>query len=134
MIAHQELRERGRVGHEKHAQLSYLVARHVDFVLTRDWANEVLHLDDQLPDAPIELGRIRGRVITWDPTIMAALAERGVRIPNVPEMIDRYLERLADLPLATVRRDWERFQRLYFARVDDPGREMPFRARLAEGR
>ena len=134
VIAHQELRQRGRIGHEKHAQLSYLVDRHVDFVLTRDWANEVLHLDDQLPDAPIELGRIRGRVITWDPTIMAALAERGVRIPNVPEMIDRYLERLADLPLATVRRDWERFQRLYFARVDDPGREMPFRARLAEGR
>jgi hypothetical protein len=134
VIAHQELRERGRIGHEKHAQLSYLVARRVDFVLTRDWANEVLHLDDQLPDVPIELGRIRGRVITWDPTIMAALAERGVRIPNVPDLIDRYLATIAERPIATVRRDWERFRRLYFDRVSDPERELPFRARLAEAR
>lgn len=129
-IAHQALHERGRIGHEKHAELSYLVARRVDFVLTRDWANEVLHLDAQLPDVPIELGRIRGRVITWDPRIITPLAERGVRVPNVPALIDRYLATLADQPLAAVRRDWERFRRLYFDRVDDPEREMPFRARL----
>lgn len=131
-IAHQPLTRRGRIGHEKHASLAYLVARHVDFVLTRDWANEVLHLDDQLPDVPIELGRIRGRVITWDPAIMAALAARGVRVPDVPAQIDRYLAGMAGLPDATVRRDWERFRRLYFDRVPDPARELPFRARLAD--
>lgn len=129
-IAHQGLRERGRIGHEKHAQLPYLLARKVDFVLTRDWANEVLHLDDQLPDVPIELGRIRGRVITWDPQIMAALAARGVRTPDVPGQIDRYVAGMAGVPDATVRRDWERFRRLYFDRVPDPAREAAFRARL----
>lgn len=129
-IAHQELPERGRVGHEKHARLSYLVARRVDFVLTRDWANEVLHLDDQLPDVPIDLGRIGGRVITWDPAIMGALAARGVRVPDVPAQIDAYLAGMASRSDADVRRDWERFRRLYFDRTPDPGRERPFRARL----
>ena len=129
-IAHQVLRERGRVGHEKHAELAYLVERRVDFVLTRDWANQVLRLDDQLPDVPIELGRIRGRVITWEPQIMAALAARGVHTPDVPGQIDRYLAAMAGVPDAAVRRDWEKFRRLYFDRVPDPAREAPFRARL----
>ncbi|HEY6173927.1 MAG TPA: hypothetical protein VIX73_05755, partial [Kofleriaceae bacterium] len=130
VIAHQPLGERGRIGHEKHASLAYLLARRVDFVLTRDYANEVLHLDDQLPDVPIEFGRIRGRVITWDPTIMAALAARGVRVPDVPAQIDRYIAGMAAQPDDVVRRDWQRFRRLYFDRVPDPAREAPFRARV----
>ena len=131
-IAHQPLGARGRIGHEKHAQLGYLLARRVDFVLTRDYANEVLHLDDQLPDVPIELGRVRGRVISWDPAIMAALAARGVRVPDVPGQIDRYTAAMAGAPDDVVRRDWQRFRRLYFDRVPDPVREAAFRVRLGQ--
>jgi hypothetical protein len=129
-IAHQPLGERGRIGHEKHAQLAYLLARRVDFVLTRDYAKEVLHLDAQLPDVPIELGGVRGRVISWDPAIMAALAARGVRVPDVPGQIDRYTAAMAGTSDEVVRRDWQRFRRLYFDRVPDARREAPFRARL----
>jgi arabinofuranosyltransferase len=129
-IARQELRERGRVGHEKHAQLSYLLARRVDFVLTRDYANTVLHLDAALPDVPIALGKIQGRVITWDPAIMAALRARGVAVPDVPAQIDRVIAALPGRSDAEVRRDWERYRRLYFDRAPDPAREAPFRARL----
>ena len=129
-IAHQELPVRGRIGHEKHAKLSYLVERRVDFLLTRDWGNELLRLDDQLPDAPIDLGRIGGRVITWDPEIMAALAARGVHVPDVPAQIDAYIAGMAGRSDADVRRDFERFRRLYFDRTPDPARELPFRARL----
>jgi hypothetical protein len=129
-IAHQELLERGRVGHEKHARLPYLVDRRVDFVLTRDWANQVLQLDAQLPSVPIDLGRIEGRVITWDPAIMAALAARGVRVPDVRAQIDAYIAGMASRSDAEVRRDWERFRWLYFERTPDPARERPFRARL----
>jgi hypothetical protein len=129
-IARQELRERGRVGHEKHAQLPYLLARRVDFVLTRDHANTVLRLDAALPDVPIALGKIQGRVITWDPAIMAALRARGVAVPDVPAQIDRVIAALPGRSDADVRRDWERYRRLYFDRVPDPAREAPFRARL----
>jgi hypothetical protein len=129
-IAHQELPARGRVGHEKHAKLAYLLARRVDFLLTRDWGNELLRLDDHLPDAPINLGQIEGRVISWDPAIMAALAARGVRVPDVPAQIDAYITGMASRSDADVRRDWERFRRLYFDRTPDPARELPFRARL----
>ncbi len=129
-IAHQELPARGRIGHEKHAKLPYLAARRVDVVLTRDWANQVLHLDEQLPDVPIDLGRIEGRVITWDPAVMAALAARGVRVPDVPAQIDAYIAGMASRSDADVRRDWQRFRRLYFDRTPDPARERPFRTRL----
>jgi hypothetical protein len=129
-IARQELRERGRIGHEKHAQLAYLLARRVDFVLTRDYANATLGLDAALPDVPIALGKIQGRVITWDPAIMAALRARGVAVPDVPAQIDRAIAALPGRPDADVRRDWERYRRLYFDRVPDPAREAPFRARL----
>jgi hypothetical protein len=129
-IAHQVLLLRGRIGHEKHARMPYLFSRHVDLLLTHDWANEVLGLDQVLPDVPIELGRITGRVITWNPAIMEALRARGVRVPDVPGQIDRYLAELATLPDEAVRTDWERFRRLYFDRVADPAREAPFRARL----
>jgi hypothetical protein len=130
-IAHQELPERGRIGHEKHARLPYLLARHVDLLLTRDpTASERLQLDDQLPTVPIELGRIAGQVITWDPATMAALAARGVRVPDVPAQIDAYVARMASRSDAEVRRDWERYRRLYFDRTPDPAREQPFRRRL----
>ena len=129
-IARQELRERGRIGHEKHAQLGYLLARRVDFVLTRDYANTTLGLDAALPDVPIALGKIQGRVITWDPTIMAALRARGVAVPDVPAQIDRIIAAMPGRTDADVRRDWERYRRLYFDRVPDPAREAPFRARL----
>jgi hypothetical protein len=129
-IARQPLGERGRVGHEKHAQLPYLFARHVDFVLTRDYANTTLGLDAALPNVPIELGKIAGRVITWDPAIMSALATRGVVVPDVPAQIDRAIAAMPARSDAEVRRDWERYRRLYFDRVPDPAREAPFRARL----
>lgn len=131
-IAHQPLVARGRIGHEKHATLAYLLARRVDLVLTRDYANEVLKLDAQLPDVPIDLGRVRGRVISWDPAIMAALGARGVRVPDVPGQIDRYLAGMASLSDDVVRRDWQRFRRLYFDRAPDAAREAAFRARLGE--
>ena len=129
-IARQPLGERGRVGHEKHAQLPYLLARRVDFVLTRDYANATLGLDAALPNVPIELGKIAGRVITWDPAIMSALATRGVAVPDVPGQIDRAIAAMPARSDADVRLDWERYRRLYFDRVPDPAREAPFRARL----
>jgi hypothetical protein len=131
-IAHQELPERGRVGHEKHARLPYLLNRHVDFLLTRDWANVLLHLDDPLPvpDVPIDLGLVDARVITWDPAIMAALAARGVRVPDVPGQIDAYVAGMASRSDADVRRGWERYRRMYFNRTPDPAREQPFLRRL----
>jgi hypothetical protein len=69
-------------------------------------------------------------VITWDPAIMGALRARGVAVPDVPGQIDRYIAALDGRSDADVRRDWERFRRLYFDRVSDPAREAPFRARL----
>jgi hypothetical protein len=53
-----------------------------------------------------------------------------VRVPDVPAQIDRYLAAMASLSDEVVRRDRERFRRLYFDRVPDPARAAAFRARL----
>ncbi len=129
-IARQPLERRGRIGHEKHAQLPYLLERRVHLVLARGWANKVLKLDQSLPDVPVSLGDIQGRLLTWDPAIVTALRARGAVIPDVPAQIDRYVARMHRLTPEAVLRDWERYRRLYFDHVDDPQREAPFRARL----
>ncbi|HEX7839298.1 MAG TPA: hypothetical protein VF469_17590, partial [Kofleriaceae bacterium] len=64
----------------------------------------------------------------------AALAARGVRTPDVPAQIDGTIAAMAGASDEAVRRDWERFRRLYFDRVPDPAREAPFRARLSARR
>lgn len=129
-IAHQALRERGRIGHEKHAHLQYLLDRHVQFTLAREWANEILKLDAEIPDVPVDFGALRARMITYDPDVVLALRARGARIPDVPAQLDAYIAGMSQLPLDLVRRDYERYRRLYFDHVTDPAREAPFRARL----
>jgi len=51
-------------------------------------------------------------------------------VPDVPGQIDRAIAAMAARSDAEVRRDWERYRRLYFDRVPDPAREAPFRTRL----
>jgi hypothetical protein len=129
-IAHQPLLTRGRVGHEKAAPLAYLLQRHVNFVLSVRWANEALELDRYLPDVPISLRGVRGRVISWDPEVMPVLAARGARFADVPSLIDQYIANLPKVSDGQVRTDWEGLRRLYFDHAHDATREAPFRARL----
>jgi hypothetical protein len=129
-IARQTLERRGRIGHEKHAKLPYLLERRVHLVLARGWANKLLDLDRSLPDVPAMLGEVQARLLTWDPAIVAALRARGATIPDVPAQIDRVIARMDRSSPEAVLRDWERYRLLYFDHVDDPRREAPFRARL----
>ncbi len=129
-IARQTLERRGRIGHEKHAKLPYLLERRVHLVLARGWANKILELDRSLPDVPVMLGELQARLLTWDPAIVAALRARGATIPDVPAQIDRLIARMDRKTPEAVLRDWERYRLLYFDHVDDPQREAPFRARL----
>ena len=79
-IAHQPLRERGRVGHEKHAPARYLIeTRRVHFFLSP--TKEIRDtLDRYVPDVPARFGWLNARVLTWDPPVMEELERRGVEI------------------------------------------------------
>lgn len=79
-IAHQPLRVRGRVGHEKHAPPRYLIdTRRVHFFLSP--TKEIRDtLAAYVPDVPARFGWLNAQVLTWDPPVMEELKRRGVEI------------------------------------------------------
>jgi arabinofuranosyltransferase len=129
VIARQPLAERGRVGHEKHAHLDYLLGRGVELVFA-EHAREILDLDRFLPDIEVDLGGVKAWVVVWNPTIMAALRARGATFVDLPLVIDGVIAALPLIPDDAVQRAYDRLRRSYFDHVDDRAREAPFRARL----
>jgi hypothetical protein len=129
-VARQPLLRRGHVGHEKTAPLSYVIERGVHFVFSLERANIKLGLDRDLPHVPVDILGVPGRLLVWDPPLVAALRKRGARIPDVPTLIDSYVARMASLPDERVASDYAKLRRFYFNRVDDAARRAPFDARL----
>ena len=110
-IASQNLRERGRIGHEKAAPLEYLEERNVSFILgtmppDRDFGYNGLSIEG-FP------GKIE--ILTWQPEIMEPLSK-------YPEFtfadFPSYLESREQVSKS----DMERFQRYYFNHADDKER------------
>ena len=130
-IARQPLERRGRPGHEKIAPLDYLIReRNVNLVFGRV-AAERLHLDDLLPEVLIDFGAGgTGRLLRWDPGLVAELSHRGARVMDYPRQLDGLLESLDRLPDEVVVSDYRKARLFYFDHVNDPARERRFRARL----
>ena len=128
-IAHQTLRERGRVGHEKHANLDYVLARHTNFVF-KDSAAGLLELDRNIPDVRIDMGGVKGRVVMWDAVVMSQLRARGAVFGEITPVIDQTIAMLPMLPDDEVLRMWQMWSRFYFDHTVDPVRDAVFRTRL----
>ena len=131
-IAHRHLERRGRIGHEKVAPVDYLLQRRVDFVIHR-FAGVTLDLDAELPFVVIDFDTIPGRIVHWDPPVLAEVRRRGARFVDVTTVLDQYgptLETLTDEQAADA---FARMRRFYFDGVDDPRRRAMFEARLARG-
>jgi hypothetical protein len=128
-IAHQPLAKRGRVAHEKLAPVSCLLRRKVNFTI-RHFAAVTLRLDEQLPMAVVAFDTIPGRIVTWDPILMAELGRRGARFPDLPAELDRYIAGLDQVSDEQVRDAYQRFKGFYFDLVNDPERERAFRERI----
>ena len=130
-IAHQALAVRGRPGHEKLASLDYLVrVRRLHFLFNRSLSQRLL-VDKALPNMPVDFDGVWGWMLRWDPEVMAALAARGARFPDVPALIDQYVARLSEADDASVSDAYRRLKTFYFDHVADEAREAPFLARIA---
>ncbi|HEY2509735.1 MAG TPA: hypothetical protein VGI39_02730 [Polyangiaceae bacterium] len=132
-VARQPLARRGRVGHEKHAPLDYLVrvrGAQLTFskVPTLDQG-----LDDYVPPMHADLGGVRARLLTWDPAFVEAIRARGAHVDDFPAWLDGLIQRLPELSDAQVRDELTRCRRFYFDRVRDPRREAAFAERLSQG-
>jgi hypothetical protein len=130
-VARQPLAARGRIGHEKSAPLDYLIAtRKAHFAFSGEPQER---LASWIPPVFVTFDEgVHGQVLHWDPALMRELARRGAQVPDFPGMLDAYLRRIDQLPPESVRSEYARVQRFYFAHVDDPAREAAFRRRLSE--
>lgn len=131
-IARQPLAARGRPGHEKQASLEYLIGdRHVHFAISEE-ARYFLGMFGNIPTISIDIGEdVTLEVLHWDPEVMAALASRGVDVPDFTRMVDSYIRQIGTKSRDEVSRDYALLHRFYFDHVDDPAREAPFRRRLS---
>lgn len=129
-VAHQKIRKRGRVGHEKKATLEYLVDdRRAHLVVGHN-----PKLDDALraliPVIDLRYGTTKATLLTWDPDVMRAFRKRGARFEDFPATLDRFIAKMPEYSDSAVADMYMRAKRFYFAEVDDPRREAPFLRRL----
>jgi hypothetical protein len=129
LVARLELERRGRPGHEKLAPVEYLIdEREVHFTFSEVPRRRLREL---IPEIIVRFDdRVYGQVLHWEPELMAALGERGARFPDFTAYLDRVIAQLDGMPDERVGRIFERLERFYFRRVDDPVRESAFRTRL----
>ena len=129
-IARQELRERGRVGHEKRAPVDYLVAVRKAHVIFHARAPELLGLEGRLPAEEIQMGGVGGWLLHWDPALMNELRKRGARFVDFSDRIDGAITELSRITDGEVATNYAMFKLFYFDGVSDPARERPFLERL----
>lgn len=125
-IAHQPLAHRGRVGHEKIAPVSYLLSRHVDFVIQHA-STVTLGLKQRIPLVPIYFDQVPGYMVRWNPPLLAEMARRGARFVDFPAALDERKSDYARLPADSLQIEYARLKTFYFDTVPDPIREAWFK-------
>jgi arabinofuranosyltransferase len=128
-LARRPISKRGRVGHEKRAPLDYLIRRRMHLTFN---ASSRVHgaLDRVIPREDIAINGRPGRIITWDPVLMAALKQRGADFEDFPARLDRYIAEMGGHGDSKVAEDFTLFENFYFKHVVDRQREQAFLSRL----
>lgn len=119
-LARLQLKERGRVGHEKsiYQDAGYALQRRVHFLLER-----YQDLVQQEPWRAITLHGMPATIVIYDRALMAKLrGDPGIAFTDFEQHLDDYLAALADKTPAQVQADLVRFQLYYFAYNDDAPR------------
>ena len=130
-VAHQEITERGRPGHEKNPTPDYLVREKVNFYIG---PMEPPPRGQKVLNA-ILFENIVGRIIVYDNAIMSKLATYpGVHFNVMPEYLDSYIAGIDTIPKQQVERDYEYFKLFYFEHNSDTVRQQKIIDVLRKGR
>jgi len=140
-IAHLQVAEHARIGHEKKAPEQYLIARNVDFELRQVVSEIPEHLGPttiafQIPDHGLwQLAR----VVTYNKTVMNELykrfkaADNQSRIPLFEYIISDYaLHTVPNRPLDLLEKDYAGFRKFYFDRYPDTTLQHYFETRIEQ--
>ncbi|MFI5253555.1 MAG: hypothetical protein ACHQQQ_14110 [Bacteroidota bacterium] len=121
-IAHQEIIERGRPGHEKRAPYDYLVKRKVQIFFDN------VPSKDSTSFRTISFNGFLARIVTYDDSVMNRLAaDPGIRFANVSRVIDSYVSKIERKNPLDVSKDYSVFKSMYFDSHNDTVRENKFK-------
>jgi hypothetical protein len=132
LIAHSEIKERGRIGHEKHGSMEYFEGKKINFSFLAGAMKEDKYRfgEIDLPSGPVNF-----EIISYDNDLMSQIEKKlGKKISYIhfPEYLGNYIS--TDLPsrsYAQLKEDYENFYAYYFKNNDDKEHEKVFLDRLA---
>lgn len=127
LIAHSEIKTRGRIGHEKHATNEYLQNKGIHFLF-----NRTPQTKDQYKYARLDIPpyQISVEIITYDNKIISQLKQRvgdQFKYTDFQMYLDNYIQ--TKLPTASkeqLQKDYNDFYLYYFKHNDDKERENKF--------
>jgi len=120
VIARKPIGDRNFPGHEKSADIHFLMRRGAHFVQGEHQPEryaDIVKLEFRPPIEPWQ-------IVTYDRRLMHEVAEKvpEVAFVDFEEYLDRYIFRLQDKDRSEVRKDLDWFRRYYFKRNEDPER------------
>lgn len=133
-LAHRDLGERGRIGHEKSVRFEreedrryVLEGRKVQLLLF-----DLPMWTQPFPWLKVRIDGVDATLVRWEPVAMRRLlAAPGVVGTDVERFLDDYLADLGAKPRAQVQADFGALELVYFRWNDDPVRRERFLAHLA---
>ncbi len=126
-IAHQALKKRGRIGHEKKAPAEYLYGRKINFLLKGSFP--IYFKWDTL--RAVEFGDYRAFLLTFENKVMDKLGHcPNVKFTDIRPILDNYLIDMEHRPENEIRQDYAFFKAYYFNPNRDTLRERVFTNRL----
>ncbi len=122
-LAHQKLKHRGMIGHEKEASPEYIKKRNVQFDLK---PLTDMRKDDYsiLKVKGIHFG---GRILYYDNSIMEPMRKTDrLQFVVFPEYLDAYIKKMPGYSRQKIEKDYTEFKDYYFNHNNDPKREKAF--------
>jgi hypothetical protein len=120
-IAHMNLSERGRPGHEKTAPWKYIISKNVNFLF------KTFRQVDTTATDYINLGGFPAQILIYDNALMEHLATfPEITFSRLQDYLDFYIANMSQLSREDVAKDYAAYKEFYFDHQRDSQREQAF--------
>lgn len=127
LIAHSEIKTRGRIGHEKHGTTEYFQNKGIHFLFNRSALSQDQYKYAELDVTPYA---IRTEIISYDNRIIEQLKQKlgtNFKFTDFQAYLDDYIQnKLPAVSKEQLKTDYDSFYLYYFKHNDDKQRETQF--------